>query len=274
MTFSADLLQLTEPTFDGDMLKLKPTEEKAQVLEARDHIIRPGVRCCTDTRGYAFPKNGSRLRIVVDSSNGFIPLWKPNTTLRWRFQERSLEVFENPDALKGAVAALLAKGIEAWGNAVPVRFTYDAELWDFEIVIRSSDDCDINGCVLASAFFPDGGQHELVIYPKLFDQSVEEQVETLAHELGHIFGLRHFFAQVSEKAWPSEVFGKHSKFSIMNYGKDSRMTQDDIADLRKLYAAVWANQLTEINTTEIRQVTCFSESGVRPGRARFVATEV
>ena len=49
---------------------------------------------------------------------------------------------------------------------------------------------------------------------------VNEQVETLVHEIGHVFGLRHIFALISETEWPAEIFGKQVKFSIMNYGGD------------------------------------------------------
>ena len=84
----------------------------------------------------------------------------------------------------------------------------------------------MNGYVLASAFFPDAGRHELVIYPKMFSQSRREQVDTLIHEVGHIFGLRHFFANIRETAWPSQVFGTHKPFSIMNYGHQSELTDD------------------------------------------------
>jgi hypothetical protein len=44
-------------------------------------------------------------------------------------------------------------------------------------------------------------------------------VDTLTHEIGHIFGLRHFFADVRESAFPSEVFGEHRPFSIMNFAR-------------------------------------------------------
>jgi predicted Zn-dependent protease len=77
-----------------------------------------------------------------------------------------------------------------------------------------NDDCDANGCVLASAFFPDAGRHELVIYPKMFTQTHEEQVETMTHEIGHIFGLRHFFANITETAWPSQIFGVRRRMDV------------------------------------------------------------
>ena len=149
----------------------------------------------------------------------------------------------------------------AWGTAAPIKFTKDEDVWDFEVVVKQADDCDRSGCVLASAFFPDAGQHELVLYPKMFAQDRKEQLETLIHELGHVFGLRHFFAQVSETAWPSEIFGKHNKFSIMNYGTASVLTDEDKADLGTLYQRAWAGQLTEVNGTQIRFVTPFHTTG-------------
>ena len=88
----------------------------------------------------------------------------------------------------------------------------------------------------------------------MFEQSRKEQVETFIHEIGHIFGLRHFFAAESESTWPSEVFGKHSKFSIMNYGADSVLTKKDKSDLRRLYDRVWSGALRGINGTPIVQV--------------------
>ncbi|MCU1517185.1 MAG: matrix metalloproteinase1, partial [Pseudarthrobacter sp.] len=87
--------------------------------------------------------------------------------------------------------------------------------------------------------------------------------ETLIHEFGHVFGLRHFFADVSETAWPSQIFGTHSKFSIMNYGPNSTLTDADLADLTKLYALAWAGQLSSINGTPIRFVRPYSASGQR-----------
>jgi Metallo-peptidase family M12B Reprolysin-like len=95
----------------------------------------------------------------------------------------------------------------------------------------------------------------------MFSQDGEEQVETLIHEIGHIFGLRHFFAQVSETAWPSVVFGKHKKFSIMNYGQDSKLTEHDKADLKKLYQMAWAGELTQINGTPVKFVEPFHTTG-------------
>jgi hypothetical protein len=88
----------------------------------------------------------------------------------------------------------------------------------------------------------------------MFEQSDSEQVDTITHEVGHIFGLRHFFANISEKDFPSEIFGTHSKFSIMNYGSDSILTSNDISDLKRLYDLVWRGELDNVNGTPINLV--------------------
>ena len=94
----------------------------------------------------------------------------------------------------------------------------------------------------------------------MFNQSPEEQLETVEHELGHIFGLRHFFANISEKKWKSELFGTNSPFSIMNYGDKSKLRASDINDLKKLYELVWSGALTEINGTKIKKLVSFHMS--------------
>ena len=167
-------------------------------------------------------------------------------------------VFENPEAAKTALRQLFGEALLAWGDAAPVRFSERHDAWDFEIVVRPEDKCTINGCTLASAFFPDPGRHELVIYPRMFAQVRAEQIETLAHELGHVFGLRHFFADVSETAWPVEIFGEHNKFSIMNYGANSTLTDTDRSDLTRLYEQVWNGDLTSINGTPVKLMRPFS----------------
>jgi hypothetical protein len=229
-------------------------------LRPYTHRIRAGVICRTDTKGYASPNEKSPAEIVVDASEGSIPLWEAGVTLRWRFQQQSLAFFKDRDAIEDSVSNLLGEALLLWGDAVPVKFVYDEGSWDFEMVVSPTKDCtsDNRSCVLAKAFFPDAGRHELIIYPTMFQQVHQEQIETLAHELGHIFGLRHFFAQISEAKWRSEIFGVHQPFSIMNYGEDSFMTDNDRSDLRRLYELVWSGQLKSINGTPIRLVRPYS----------------
>ena len=235
-------------------LRRRTGKRECTAANSRVHALGTGVVCDTDRRGFATPHGAPPDRIVLNASEGFIPLWAPNSTLRWRFRASSFEYFEDPQAAMDATRQLVADALKAWGDAAPVTFANNEDVWDFEIVMRGSDDCDGGGCVLASAFFPDAGRHKLEIYPKMFSQSRKEQVDTLIHEIGHVFGLRHFFAQVSESAWPSEIFGTHSKFSIMNYGELSELTTADRDDLRRLYQLAWSGALKDVNGTPIRFV--------------------
>jgi hypothetical protein len=235
--------------------------ESATKPDPEVHVYGSGIRCDTEVRGHATPQGRSPLEIVVDASEGFIPLWAKDTTLRWRFRDQSMKYFKSPAAAKAEIRKLLGEALLAWGDASPVKFSERSDVSDFEIVMRKSDDCDATGCVLASAFFPDSGRHQLTLYPKMFTQVRQEQVETLIHEIGHIFGLRHFFANVSETAWPSQIFGTHKPFTIMNYGSQSVLTADDKADLKRLYQSVWSGELTQINGTPIKLVKAYHTLG-------------
>ncbi len=223
------------------------------------HVYGSHVICDTDKLGHKMPEERSPLEIVVDATEGFIPLWDRDVTLRWRFNEASMTAFTNPASAKIYIRRLFGEAVSLWGlGNVPVRFTEVADAWDFEFKVTAQPNCSQNGCVLARAFFPDAGQHDIMLYPSMFSQARNEQVETLAHEIGHVFGLRHFFAKIEEARWPSEIFGRHSRFSIMNYGADSRMTENDRADMRALYGAAWSRTLTRINGTPIRLIRPFS----------------
>ncbi len=239
---------------------LQPRKASLSKSDVPDvHVYNKKVVCITDSRGFATHRNMSPLEIRVDATDGFIPLWAEDVTIRYRFRDRSIQrYFEDPDAAKTAILNLFGEALDAWGDAAPVRFKYDEDASDFEFVMMQSTDCDSNGCVLASAFFPDAGRHEFAMYPTMFEQSHNEQVETFAHEVGHIFGLRHFFANISETSWPSRLFGEDNPFSIMNYGHMSQMTDADRSDLKRLYRAAWNGELTAIDGAPIRLVRPYS----------------
>lgn len=211
------------------------------------HIIGKGRICGTGDEGQA----RSPLELVVDATDGFIPLWQPNRVLHWKFNEVSMTYFDNPTESKNALRGIIANAMASWGDAAPIRLKETSDTWDFEVRMSPQDSCNSQGCTLARAFFPDAGRHDLVLYPKLFEQPDDEILDTFIHEIGHIFGLRHFFAKESEQAWPSQIFGTHSKFTIMNYGELSKLTANDRSDLKQLYSSVWSGALNNINGTPI-----------------------
>lgn len=238
----------TRAQLTTDLLALKGEDELRTDMEDRVHVIGKGIICTTDYR----PRKRSRFEIVLDATDGFIPLWEENVVLRWRFNRASLSVFRDPERLASGIRHLLAQAVTAWGDAAPIRFDENPDNSDFEVVVQPHESCTPQGCTLAQAFFPDAGRHRLLIFPTMFEQNGKEQVDTLAHEIGHIFGLRHFFAPELETRWPVEIFGEHKPFSIMNYGGNSELTEVDRRDLKNLYQSVWNGQLKEINGTPIK----------------------
>jgi hypothetical protein len=229
---------------------LRSEEEVARVTERQVHLLRTGVICTTDFRA----RKRSPFEIVVDATEGFIPLWAQNQVLRWKFNEASLAVFKQPESVKARIRELLGAAIAAWGEAAPLRFSENRDNSDFELVVEQHESCTPQGCTLAQAFFPDAGRHQLFIFPTMFEQNTKEQIDTMAHEIGHVFGLRHFFAPELETPWPSVIFGEHKPFSIMNYGNNSELTEIDRSDLQLLYKGAWNGQLTNINGTPIQLV--------------------
>jgi len=237
-------------------LKLKTPAQRKDNKQV--HVYGKGVVCATEPRGHATPNNLNPLELWLHAPAGVVPLWEKGMTLRWRFNDTSMRVFENPDGAKAEIQRLLTVALQKWGTAAPIKFSYSEEIWDFQIYMMGENDCDANGCVLASAFFPDSGRHYLRIYPKMFEQNQDEQVDTLVHEIGHTFGLRHWFAELEGETVP---FGDNEDpFSIMNYGDNSKLTDQDKTDLVALYRKVWDGSLTRINGTPIRLVKPFSSS--------------
>ncbi|MCU6680393.1 hypothetical protein [Leclercia tamurae] len=140
--------------------------ELQKATESHVHTFGNGFKCRTETRGYITPGNKSPLELVINKPSGFIALWEKGSILHWRFQEASLVALRDPEKIKDKTRILIGRALLAWGDAVPIMFSEQKDNWDFEIAVRNADDCDINGCTLASAFFPDAGQHELVITQK------------------------------------------------------------------------------------------------------------
>src|SRR5688572_27873174 len=139
--------KLLDPKRSAEATKLLDPKEAAKRTAADLHVLGRGIVCKTDDRGYATPQNRDPSRIVLDVREGYIRLWARRTTLRWRFQEQSMQVFVDPEAAKEYIRGLMSDAVTAWGDSVPVQFNETPDLWDFEVAMVP-DDCDDNGCVL------------------------------------------------------------------------------------------------------------------------------
>ena len=90
-----------------DPFRLRTGDKPTREAEAEVHVLGPGIICDTESRGHEQPHGASLTELVVDATAGFIPLWARNTTLRWRFNERSMSAFANAGAAKREIRKLL-----------------------------------------------------------------------------------------------------------------------------------------------------------------------
>ncbi len=205
-------------------------------------------------------------KAVVDAQHGYIPLWQKGKALRWTFAPSSLDSFvrkskkfDNVNDLKDNIRGLLIAALKHWGSAVPIKLSENKLNPDIKIKIRSNNHCDNQGCITAEAFFPNSNQNYLWLYPVFFEYSRNQQIVILAHELGHIFGLRHTFALKDEDE-PAEEFGRNDEFSIMGpSSKNRRVTLTDKKDLSQLYKLAWDNKLSARLKKTVRLQAPFHE---------------
>lgn len=118
-----------------DILSLRDSDEYLNVRNSEYHSYSNQVICDTDARGFPTHRNLDPSELVLDESEGFIPLWAEGSVLRWRFQERSLSVFQNPSAIKSYIKNLMSQAMLAWGDAAPITLQNNNDLYDFEVVI-------------------------------------------------------------------------------------------------------------------------------------------
>lgn len=199
------------------------------------------------------------LKAVVGYGDN-IPLWNKNVTLKWKFNAM-FDAYSNSDDVKNYIRGLINSAILSWGTAAPIQFKEtSSNTFDFDITM-APDNCTAAGaCSLAAAFFPNANQNSVALFPRMFTLNKSKQVDTIIHEMGHIFGLRHYFAQEKEDQWRSEIFGHHNPLTIMNYGDLSTLTAYDKEDLETLYNLVWSGKLKDINGLPVELFNSFTQA--------------
>ncbi|KAI1177882.1 hypothetical protein F4777DRAFT_540720 [Nemania sp. FL0916] len=162
---------------------------------------------------------------------GYIPRWVRGATIPYIVIERS---FRGRGHARFA-AAMAARAIAMWqGIGVTFEQVSRNSLATFDIRYR---DLPFNEKpdVYAEAFFPQEGRGTLYVYQLAMLEPNRGCLDgILAHEIGHILGLRHEFA--GEPG--SVLWGKRNVNSVMNYFSDVRqysVQNQDLMELRSFY---------------------------------------
>ncbi|KAK4064657.1 hypothetical protein Trihar35433_8174 [Trichoderma harzianum] len=160
---------------------------------------------------------------------GQISRWRRGSELSYVICDES---FPTPDSAMLAKTAMRTATSMWKGIGVRFRQVERHDKATFAVVYEDSSEG-----VYAISFFPKASGGKLVLYePSL--SNTDHLANILAHELGHILGLRHEFAQERELE-PSVLFGHENANSVMNYFKQLskyQVTEQDLQELAEFYA--------------------------------------
>jgi len=130
----------------------------------------------------------------------------------------------------------LQLAIKDWG-ITGVEFTYvnESEIDNASFIVKYSK-TPVDESTVAEAFTPVKEQSRLVIYPNAFSEGqIKYMRNNLAHEVGHIYGLKHEFAIKEPGAQFVVQFGPSNPLSVMNYNSPPVIQESDRMFLQKLY---------------------------------------
>lgn len=180
-------------------------------------------------------------------------LWDINSTLNWAYDTTDVKASGNTPFVarpKDEVAKLLNDGLALWDNIASFRLNHVLNKADAHFIVKWQDsDNDGSSASLAEAFFPEEFAHikqaKLLLYPDLYSFKEPFRVITLAHEFGHIFGLRHTIEVLKDNRENHVHVGEYGttkKKSVMAYGSDCVITPHDKAQLAQLYQSAHLKQ--------------------------------
>ncbi|KAL7791751.1 hypothetical protein V8C43DRAFT_283862 [Trichoderma afarasin] len=190
------------------------------------HTAEPKYRCATEAYG------GTEVRVGKgDFKEDYIPRWRRGSELTYTIDAKSFPTSAEAVQVKAAMQTAISmwKGIGASFKYLEVDNSDSAT---FVVTYH----CHGPRNIYASSFFPDESPGDLLVY-KLGLSHAAYLANILAHEIGHILGLRHEFADKNHKEGKilrCVLFGKKNPRSIMNYHEDLGQLQVSEQDLREL----------------------------------------
>ncbi|KAF2149797.1 hypothetical protein K461DRAFT_281014 [Myriangium duriaei CBS 260.36] len=219
---------------------------KCPELSEKLMIGNNGYSCKTQEATQAAAGNSGPDKIMLGWKHE-VPRWKKPTKLKWA-------VYYNgwgADGQAAYAANKLNDAAKQW-NALDLGVTFE---W-----VDSIDDSTFAlqyrkaaGSTLAEAFFPNEDMTNTVtVYQSAFDpRNIGSMDAIFLHELGHVLGLRHEFAQIEGDFVP---FGARNPKSVMSYNFPPAMQDSDKVDTQGFYAFTG----TSIDTYNISDKTPYT----------------
>ncbi|KAI2782181.1 hypothetical protein F4815DRAFT_463994 [Daldinia loculata] len=177
--------------------------------------------------------------IFVHIEHDYIYRWRPESTITFNVNRISFP--SNGDA-DHAVKSL-EKAASEWNKGkIGIQFekVADDKPAVFQLVYSSKYDPS----QLAYSFLPGypPEKQRLYVCAPCFNREEphhEYMANVFCHELGHILGLRHEFADIrNERRWPSLLVGRRNNSSVMNYFEHPSLLciqEDDYKGVKQLY---------------------------------------